>query len=109
MNYRHWSIIVFDASRFSQTRNQGWRMTRPGFTAAWAASQRIYDAKDPGAKVANVIGGYVEKNINNPDPKQRWSNTCAVRMSYILNHAELIIPAIRGQTVSGADSRTCKT
>ncbi|KVU54197.1 cytoplasmic protein [Burkholderia ubonensis] len=80
-------------------------MTRPGFTVAWATSQRIYDTKDPSAKVANLIGGYVEKNINNPDPKQRWSNTCAVRMSYILNHAGLIIPAIRGQTVSGADKR----
>jgi len=80
-------------------------MLRPNFTAAWAASQRIYDSTNPGAKVATVIGGYVEKNINNPDPKQRWTNTCAVRMSYILNQAGLIIPKISGQTVSGADRR----
>lgn len=80
-------------------------MSRPSFAAAWAASQRIYDSANPGVKVAKTIGGYVEKNINNPDPKQRWSNTCAVRMSYILNHAGLIIPSIPGKTVSGADKR----
>lgn len=58
-------------------------MSRPSFNAAWAASQRIYDPANPGAKVAKVIGGNVEKNINNPVPAQRWDNTCAVRMSYI--------------------------
>lgn len=80
-------------------------MSRPFFAFAWAASQRIYDPSESGPKVAEVIGGYVEKNINNPDPAQRWSNTCAVRMSYILNEAGLIIPKIPGQTVSGADKR----
>jgi len=80
-------------------------MIRPHFTTAWTASQRIYDPANSGAKVAKVIGGYVEKNINNPDPEQRWNNTCAVRMSYILNHAGLAIPSIPGQTVSGADKR----
>lgn len=45
------------------------------------------------------------KNINNPDPKQRWENTCAVRMSYILNYSGLLIPRAVGQTVSGADKR----
>lgn len=80
-------------------------MARPSFNAAWAASQRIYDPVNPGAKVAKVIGGNVEKNINNPVPAQRWDNTCAVRMSYILGQAGLIIPTLRGQTVSGADGR----
>jgi Type VI secretion system (T6SS), amidase effector protein 4 len=80
-------------------------MARTPFSAAWAASQRIYDPANSGARVAKIIGGYVEKNVNNPDPKQRWSNTCAVRMSYILNQAGLIIPGIPGQTVSGADKR----
>ena len=78
-------------------------MPRPSFTAAWAASQRIYDPADSGAKVAKVIGGNVAKNINNPDSKQRWDNTCAVRMSYILGQSGLLIPAFQGQTVSGAD------
>lgn len=80
-------------------------MSRPSFAAAWAASMRIYDPTNPAAKVAEVIGGYVEKNINNPDPKQRWGNTCAVRISYILNESGLAIPRIQGQTVSGADKR----
>lgn len=80
-------------------------MTRPSFSAAWAASQRIYDPAAPAARVAKVIGGNVEKNINNPDAAQRWDNTCAVRMSYILGQSGLLIPAIQGQTVSGADGR----
>jgi hypothetical protein len=80
-------------------------MTRPSFSAAWAASQQIYDPADPAGKVAKTIGGYVEKNIRNPDSNQRWSNTCAVRMSYVLNQAGLVISRIPGQTVSGADKR----
>jgi hypothetical protein len=80
-------------------------MKRPSFSAAWAASMRIYAPVNSAAKVAQVIGGYVEKNINNPDPKQKWGNTCAVRMSYILNQSGLTIPSILGQTVFGADKR----
>ena len=38
-------------------------MSRPSFIAAWAASQRIYDPVNSGARVAKVIGGNVEKNI----------------------------------------------
>jgi len=80
-------------------------MTRPSFNAAWAAAQRIYSIADPAAKVAKVIGGLVATNVNNPDPRRRWRNTCAVRMSYILNHSGVTIPAIPKQTVSGADGR----
>ena len=76
-------------------------MTRPFFSVAWAASQRIYDPVNSGEKVAQIIGGYVEKNINNPIPQQRWSNTCAVRISYILNQSGMNIPKTPGQTVSG--------
>jgi hypothetical protein len=84
---------------------QGREMSRPLFRVAWAASQRIYEPSDTGAKVAKVVGGFVEKNINNPDIQQRWSNTCAVRMSYILNESGIRIERIPGQTVSGADGR----
>jgi len=80
-------------------------MTRPSFSTAWAASQRIYDPTDSAAKVAQVIGGNVAANINSRDPKLRWNNTCAVRMSYILNQSGLTVPSIPGQTVSGADKR----
>ncbi|MBP1126289.1 MULTISPECIES: type VI secretion system amidase effector protein Tae4 [Pseudomonas] len=80
-------------------------MSKPFFAAAWAASQQIYDPMNSGGRVASVVGGYVEKNINNPDPSQKWSNTCAVRMSYILNYSGVIVPKIQGQTVSGGDQR----
>ncbi|WP_439871200.1 type VI secretion system amidase effector protein Tae4 [Pseudomonas syringae] len=80
-------------------------MARPFFAAAWAASQQIYDPVNPGQRVATLIGGYVEKNINHPQPHLQWTNTCAVRMSYILNHAGFIIPKTPGQTVSGGDQR----
>lgn len=78
---------------------------RPFFTSAWMASHRIYDPANTAEKVGRIIGGFVEKNINNPDPAQQWRNTCAVRMSYILNESGFRIPAIAGQTVSGADKR----
>lgn len=78
---------------------------RPFFNSAWAASQRIYDPSNSGARVAQMIGGNVAININNPDPRQQWSNTCAVRLSYILNESGLVIPRIPGQTVSGGDKR----
>lgn len=78
---------------------------RPDFITAWAAALHIYNPHNSAAKVAELIGGYVKENINNPNPRQRWSNTCAVRMSYILNYSGVIIPAIRGQTVSGGDNK----
>jgi len=72
------------------------------FAAAWAASMKIYDAKNPLAKVADVIGGAIATNIRTVDEKYRWKNTCAVRMSYILNQTGSRIPKLR-DTVSGAD------
>ncbi|SHM88731.1 Type VI secretion system (T6SS), amidase effector protein 4 [Pseudomonas asturiensis] len=80
-------------------------MIRPSFSSAWAASQRIYDAQNPSGKVATVIGGTVAMNVNSRDPNVRWVNTCAVRMSYILNYSGSLIPRIAGETVSGADKR----
>ena len=79
---------------------------RPLFDIAWAASRRIYDPANPNpaAKVAEVIGGMVAKNITTPS-RYRWENTCAVRMSYILNHSSVFVPYIPGKTVSGADKR----
>jgi len=80
-------------------------MSRPSFITAWAASQRIYDLVNSGARVGKVIGGNIEKGINHSTAEQRWNNTCAVRMSYILGEAGLMIPNILGQTVPGADGR----
>ncbi|WP_235812021.1 T6SS effector amidase Tae4 family protein, partial [Pseudomonas savastanoi] len=80
-------------------------MARPFFTAAWAASQNIYDPVAPEKRVAEVIGGLVAQNINNPDPLQRWENTCAVRISYLLNYAGSAVPRVLGETVTGGDKK----
>lgn len=83
----------------------GNRMHRPSFSACWSAAQRIYEPSNPGEKVARVIGGRVAFNILEVDRPFRWRNTCAVRMSYILNHCGVLIPAVPDITVSGADHR----
>lgn len=98
------NVITID-SKPSQSKTRANDMIRPSFDTAWAASQRIYDPMNSGTRVAKVIGGNVKKNIDNPAPAQRWENTCAVRMSYILSQAGMRMPSIRGQTVSGADGR----
>ena len=79
------------------------KLARPTFTAAWAASQKIYNPANPGEQVAQIVGGEVAANIR--DKKNPWRNTCAVRMSYILNQSGLIIPAITGKTKKGGDNR----
>ncbi|WP_232442299.1 type VI secretion system amidase effector protein Tae4 [Burkholderia ubonensis] len=78
-------------------------MTRPRFSAAWAAAMQIYAPSNSAEKVAITIGGNVAININSGDPKLRWVNGCALRLSYILSQAGMPIPHIPGQTVSGAD------
>ncbi len=80
-------------------------MAKPAFSTAWAASMRIYDPSGSLKHVADTIGGYVAININNPDDKTGWRNTCAVRMSYILNESGVAVPRRAGETVSGADGR----
>ena len=80
-------------------------MRRPSFALAWAAAMRIYAPSDPDEKVASNIGGRVAINIRSTDPSMRWTNTCVVRMSWILSHCGLAIPCIAHQTVSGADGR----
>lgn len=78
-------------------------MVRPLFAAAWVASQRIYSPINSAQKVAEVIGGAVAVNINHPT--QPWENTCAVRMSYILNQTGMRVPAMLRETVTGKDQR----
>lgn len=47
-----------------------------------------------------MIGGDVAANIH--DKANPWTNTCAVRMSYILNQSGVTIPAEPGKTKKGA-------
>ena len=80
---------------------------KPLFANAWAASQKIFNKNDSETerlnRVANVIGGRVADNINNPDSSTKWVNTCAVRMSYILNYSGLKIKPNGKLTVSESD------
>lgn len=78
-------------------------MTKPAFKVAWAASQKIYNPTNAAEQVALVVGGEIAANIH--DKKNPWKNTCAVRISYILNQSGLPIPAIPGKTKKGGDHR----
>lgn len=80
-------------------------MTRSSFSAAWAAAASIYSPHDTAEIVAKAIGGNVARNIRNTNEAQRWSNTCAVRLSHALNLSGTQIPKISGKTVSGTDGR----
>lgn len=79
-------------------------MSKPSFTAAWAASQKIYSPTNSAKKVADVVGGRVADHIN--DKTNPWVNTCAVRMSYILNQSGITIPSIPSKTKNGGDGKS---
>jgi len=79
------------------------KLNRPSFNSAWAASRRIYAPFNSADKVAKVVGGEVAAHIN--DKKHPWGNTCAVRMSYILNQSGVFIPASATKTKKGADKK----
>lgn len=70
-----------------------------------AAATRIYDANDSIGKVKQVIGGKVKHNFEIPPDEGGWSNSCAVRMSYVLNYTGHPVPRIANLTVSGADNK----
>jgi len=103
---------------------------RPKFKTAWGASLRIYPERfrvsHPNDEevlehVAKTIGGYVFANIckefngktcsvptawerdNVVAFRGKWPNTCAVRLSYILNYSGWIVPKSPAKTVTGGD------
>jgi len=99
---------------------------RPKFAAAWANSLRIYkhgsSHEERLQHIAMTIGGRVFSNIckefsgkectiptqqerdTNREFARKWENTCAVRMSYILNYTGSLIPRQpQNKTVSGSD------
>jgi hypothetical protein len=98
---------------------------RPKFSTAWRMSDEIYlkNANDDAVlqHVATKIGGRVFSNIckefsgpvctipTDVERSQRafrgkWPNTCAVRLSYILNYSGVLIPST-GETASGGDRK----
>ena len=79
--------------------------SRPRFISAWTAAKRIYDPANPLKKVKETIGGKVRQNFEIPANIGGWENSCAVRMSYVLNYTGHSIPRYGNKTVSGADKK----
>lgn len=63
----------------------------------------------PVPEVGTIIGGKVQQNIQIgiAMPTEGFQNACAIRLSYALHHAGIIIPPGQGkwQTSSGADKK----
>jgi len=80
---------------------------RPLFLIMW--NNFIYIYGDGGVSgVGEKIGGKVGENIElgKKDPKMGFTNACAIRMSYCLNHSGVhVIGNHTWKTVSGADSK----
>ncbi len=64
---------------------------------------RIYDPVNSAERVASIVGGQIAANIRSL--QHPWRNTCAVRLSYVLNYTGVHIPRAVTQTVTGADHR----
>jgi len=79
---------------------------KPPFQTTWQKFIEIYDDGSLAA-VGKKIGGKVEENIELgfADPKAGFTNACAIRMSYCLNHAGLRVTRGVWKTVSGKDGK----
>jgi hypothetical protein len=65
---------------------------------AWT---RFFEVNLPVGAVGRKIGGKVEQNIK----AGIFQNACPIRMSYVLNHSGVLIPAAGYSVVSGADGK----
>ncbi len=79
-------------------------MHRPQFQTMWQQFSIIYGDGSL-SSVGRKIGGKVEENIELGirDPKAGFTNACAIRMSYSLNHSGVTITKGAWDTVSGKD------
>lgn len=79
---------------------------RPKFGIALAKFRFIYGDGDL-ASVGEKIGGKVKYNIDlgESDPLLGFTNGCAIRMSYVLNHVGIRIPYMEGKVSSGAHGK----
>ncbi|CAM3832245.1 type VI secretion system amidase effector protein Tae4 [Litorimonas haliclonae] len=71
---------------------------RPNLQVMW--ENYLYDRPEG---IWGEIGGLVEVNGTLPFDQGRWTNACAVRVSYMLNKAGHKIPRERPKTVSGGN------
>jgi hypothetical protein len=79
---------------------------RPPFAQVWTHFKAIYGSGTV-ASVGTMIGGKVLANIQlgQKNPNVGFTNACAIRMSYSLNHAGVHITHGVWKTVTGADGR----
>ena len=101
-------------------------MDLPSLNAMWDRFADVAPSHSaPGAdgtiidlrRIGDQIGGAVKVNFHDgitdiegaidgsPTNPTGFTNGCATRMSYVLNHNGVAIPAIRGETVTGADGK----
>lgn len=74
-------------------------MGRPSFHAAWSAYMAVRGSV---AAVGKLIGGNVQRNIDNP--KGGFENACTIRLSYVLNKTGFPVrKSPQFAMVSGAD------
>lgn len=79
-------------------------MERPRFDIASTLFNTIYlrgTEQATLAHVAQVIGGKVKYNIE----AGIFTNSCALRLSYVLNYSGILIPFASGKTSSGSDGK----
>jgi hypothetical protein len=79
---------------------------RPSFQIMWHHFVTIYGDGSV-ASVGKKIGGKVQENIDLgvKDPKAGFTNACAIRMSYSLNHSGISISGGTWKTVTGGDKK----
>ena len=79
---------------------------RPLFATMWKNFNTVY-GNGSLANVGATIGGKVEANIRlgATNPSLGFTNGCAIRMSYSLNHSGVFITNGEWKTSSGSDGR----
>lgn len=89
------------SGRSIQTRS---KTKRPAFLTMWKHFATVYGDGSV-VSVGKTIGGKVQQNIElgRTDPVNGFTNACAIRLSYSLNHSGAKIARGNWKTVSGAD------
>jgi hypothetical protein len=82
------------------------KQRRPKFHSMWKHFSTV-NVSVPA--VGAIIGGKVQQNIQigTQNPKAGFENACAIRLSYALHHAGIVIPPGHSEwlTSSGADKK----
>ncbi|MCL2876077.1 MAG: T6SS effector amidase Tae4 family protein [Betaproteobacteria bacterium] len=77
---------------------------RPNFHNAWRVFSQV--AKFSVANIGKIFGSKVKQNIEIPKKEDgKWTNACAIRMSYMLNRTGFPIQRGKYEAVSARDGR----